>query len=45
MFDFRHTLLIVSTEWFLNPFTQWITQDSEYSQGQKGKIKKDGINR
>ena len=36
--------LTVSIEWFSNPFTHWIAQDSEYSQGQKRKIKRDGIN-
>ena len=46
-YDFHVWLpsLTVSTEWFFNPFIQWIAQDSEYSQGQKNKMKRDGINR
>ena len=43
-FDFWLTSLTVSSEWFLNPFTQWMAQDSEQRR-QKCKIKRDVINR
>ena len=44
-FYFCLTSLTVWTEWFLNPFTRWTTQDSEYSQCQKIKIRGEGRNR